>query len=229
VTTAAPARGDEEIQRDVLEELTWDDRLQPSEIGVTVKDGVVTLTGWVDSYMKKYAAERAAQRVRAVRAVVNNVEVRLPSSAERPDADLAAEAMRALTWDTQIPTENLEVAASKGQVTLHGEVQWEHERRAAEEAVRRLTGVRGITDVIKVRPWTKPSVEELKRKIKEALIRNVETDAERINVQVEDGKVTLTGTVRALFEKEAAALAAWLAPGITSVDNRIRVCPRDDD
>ncbi|HEV7896840.1 MAG TPA: BON domain-containing protein [Planosporangium sp.] len=229
MTTATLTRSDEEIQRDVLDELKWDCRLEPNEIDVAVKDGGVIVTGWVDSYLKKCAAESAAQRVRGVKSVVNNIEVRLPCSAERTNADLAAEAMRTLMWDTQIPTENLEVTASKGWVSLRGDVQWDHERRAAEQVIRRLAGVRGVNNLIKVQPWTKPSAEELKRKIKEALVRNVETDADRINVHVDGSKVTLTGTLRACSEKEMAELVAWLAPGITSVDNRIVVNLGDDD
>src|SRR5688500_20279827 len=121
-------RSDEEIQRDVLGELKWDARVQPNEIGVAVKDGIVTLTGWVDSYIKRWAAEEAAHRVRGVKAVANDVEVRLPTAAERTDADIAAAVVRALEWDAMIPIEKLDVTVSRGWVTLKGEVEWQFQR-----------------------------------------------------------------------------------------------------
>src|SRR5438105_9668291 len=140
VTTTKP-KTDEQIQRDVLAELKWDARVQPNEIGVSVKDGVVTLTGWVDSYTKKWAAEEDAHRVRGVKAVANDIEVRLPSSAERTDADIAAAIIRALEWDALVPIEKLNVTVAKGWVTLRGEVEWQYQKEDTERAVRRLTGV----------------------------------------------------------------------------------------
>src|SRR5258706_6448576 len=130
--TATPTRTDEQIQRDVLEELNWDARVQPNEIGVAVKDGIVTLTGWVDSFTKKWAAEDAAKRVRGVKAVANDIEVRLPFESERTDADLAAAAIRALEWDAAIPRDAVKVTVSKGRVTLEGEVEWEYQKEDAE-------------------------------------------------------------------------------------------------
>jgi osmotically-inducible protein OsmY len=225
VTAKTTTRTDEDIQRDVLEELKWDARVQPNEIGVAVKDGIVTLTGWVDSYVKKWAAERAALRVRGVKAVVNDIAIRLPSSAERTDADIAAEALRALKWDALIPTDRIQVTVEKGWVTLRGEVEWEYQKRAAERAVRRLAGARGVTNLITVRPRVTALPEELKRRIEEALVRNAETDARHITVYIEDGTVILSGTVHSWWEKEEAERVAWSAPGIISVDNRIVVEP----
>src|SRR4030095_3414753 len=169
-TTTNPS--DEQIQRDVLAELKWDARLQPNEVGVIVKDGILTLTGWVDSYSKKWAAEEAAHRVRGVKAVANEIEVRLPSTAERTDADIAAAVVRALEWDAFVPIEKLNVTVAKGWVTLRGEVEWQYQKEDTERAVRRLTGVRGVTNLLIVRPRVKPSPQELKRKIEDALVRS---------------------------------------------------------
>jgi len=218
---AVSARTDEQIQTDVLEELKWDARVRPNEIGVAVKDGIVTLTGWVDSYLKKIAAEEAAHRVQGVKAVANDIEVRLPSAAERTDADLAAAVLNALRWDTAIPTDRLDVTVSKGWVTLKGEVEYGFEKREAERAVRRLAGVRGVTNLIIVKPRVLPT--DLKAKIEQALVRNAETDAQRITVEVEGNKVILRGTVRSYAEKQAAEDAAWSAPGVSEVDNRIQI------
>jgi osmotically-inducible protein OsmY len=171
--TRIETRSDEEIQRDVLAELRWQPRVQPNGVGVIVKDGIVTVTGWVDSYLKKWAAEEAAYRVRGVKAV-NEVEVRLPSSAERPDADIAA-AVRALPLDT------LDVTVSKGWVTVRGEVEWHFQKEDAERAVRRLSGVRGVTNLIVVTP--RLITTELKEKIEQAPIRSAERDAQQITVE----------------------------------------------
>jgi len=225
MTASTMARTDEEIQRDVLAELKWDARVAPNEIGVAVKDGVVTLAGWVDSYSKKWAAERAAHRVRGVKAVANDIEVRLPASAEKPDPDIAAAVIRALEWDAFVPIENLEVTVSKGWVTLKGEVEWEFQRRAAERAVRRLSGVIGVTNLIMVRPRVTPSPAELKRQIEQALVRSAETDAEHITIRTEGSKVIVNGTVRSWAEREEAERVAWSAPGVTEVVNLITVRP----
>ncbi|GII25273.1 BON domain-containing protein [Planosporangium mesophilum] len=225
MTTAAEPRTDDQIQLDVIEELNWDARVQPNEIGVAVKDGIVTLMGWVDNYAKKWVAERITHHVRGVRAVANDIEVRLPSSAERTDADIAAAATHALEWDAFVPIENLEVTVSKGWVILRGEVGWEYERRAAERAVRRLAGVRGVTNLITVRPRIASSLEDLKQRIEHALVRSAATDAQQISVEVKGDQVVLTGTVRSWAEREEAERVAWSAPGVTHVDNRIVVTP----
>jgi osmotically-inducible protein OsmY len=179
----------------------------------------------VDNYTKKWAAEDAAHRVRGVKAVANDIEVRLPNSAERTDADIAAAVTRALEWDAFVPIEKLNVTVAKGWVTLRGEVEWQYQKEDAERAVRRLTGVRGVTNLLTVRPRVKPSSQELKRKIEEALVRSAETDAERITVEVQDNKVILKGTVHSWAERQEAERVAWSAPGVIAVENRITVIP----
>ena len=216
---AVSTRTDEEIQRDILEELKWDTRVRPNEIGVAVKDGIVTLTGWVDSYLKKMAAEEAAHRVRGVKAVVNDIEVRLPSSAERTDEDLAKAALNALQWQAGVPADKIDVTVSHGWVTLKGEVEYGFQKREAERAVERLSGVRGVINLIRVKPGLSPT--DLKQNIEQALIRNAEMDAKRITVEVQGSKVILYGTVRSYAEKKAAEEAAWAAPGVSEVENHI--------
>ena len=218
-TVVQGARTDEHIQRDVLSELRFEPRVQPNEIGVAVKDGVVTLAGWVDSYAKKWAAEEAAHRVRGVKAVANDIEVRLPTSAERTDPEIAAAAVKALEWDAAIPIDKLDVTVSKGWVTLRGAVEWQYQKQDAERVVRRLQGVRGISNLIAVRPRLSPTA--LKEKIEQALVRSAELDAGRISVKIEGSKVILEGTVRSWAERDEAERAAWAAPGVTAVDNRI--------
>jgi osmotically-inducible protein OsmY len=153
--------------------------------------------------------------------VANEIEIRLLSSAERTDADIAAAAARAVEWDALVPTDKVDVTVSKGHVTLKGEVEWQFQRYEAEWVVRRLTGVKGVINLITVNPRMTPS--ELKTKIQQALVRNVETDAQRITVDVDGSKVTLKGTVRSWAEKQDAERAAWAAPGVASVDNRIGI------
>lgn len=210
---------DEDIQADVLEELKWDTRVRPNEIGVAVKDGIVTLTGWADSYVQKMAAQDAAHRVYSVQAVANDIEVRLPGFAERTDADLAAAVMGALKWDAAVPTGNLDVTVSDGWVTLQGEVEYGFQKRDAERAVHRLSGIRGVSNQILVKPRLWPS--NLKQDIERALVRNAETDARQITVEVQDSKVILHGRVRSYVEKQEAEDSVWSAPGVGDVDNRL--------
>jgi len=219
MATATLNRTDQELQQDVLAELKWDAQIQPNEIGVSVKDGVVTLTGWVDSYLKKWSAEEAAHKVAGVKAVANDIEIKLAT--ERTDPDIAEAAVHALEWDAFVPSGKVQVTVSKGWVTLKGEVEWQYQKQDAERVVRRLTGVKGVTNLITVKPRVTPS--ELKKKIEDALVRNAEIDANKITVEVQGSKAVLRGRVRAWAEKEEAARVAWSAPGISSVENLITV------
>src|ERR1700730_1288214 len=152
IGTVTETRTDTQIQQDVLAELKWEPRVAPNEVGVSVKEGVVTLTGWVDTYVKRWAAEDAAHRVRGVKAVANDIEVRLPSTDERTDADLAKAVVRAIETDAYVPIDKLDVTVSKGWVTLKGTVEWQFEKEDAERAVRRLTGIKGVTNLITIKP-----------------------------------------------------------------------------
>ena len=215
---------DDMIQLDVLNELKWDARVRPNEIGVAVKDGVATLTGRVDSFAKKLAAEEAAHRVPGVVAVANEIEVRLPGTDRKTDTDIAEAAVHALEWDVFIPADRVRVTVSNGLVTLEGAVNWQYQKDDAERVVRRLSGVTGVLNLIKVQPL-EPAPADLKRRIEDALVRSAETDAKRISVEVKGNRVVLKGTVRSWAEREEAARVAWLAPGVTAVDNQINVNP----
>jgi osmotically-inducible protein OsmY len=219
--TVAGARTDAEIQKEVLEELKWDPRVQPNEIGVIVKNGVVTLTGTVDAYSKRWAAEEAALRVRGVKAVANDVEVRLVRTEQKSDEDIAKAVVRALEWDAVVPADKIEVTVSNGWVTLKGEVEWHYQKLDVERVVRRLTGVTGVTNLITVTPRVSP--QELKQRIEKALVRTAETDAKNITVEVDGDAVILKGTVRSWAERQEAERVAWSAPGVAHVDNRITV------
>ncbi|HEX5596416.1 MAG TPA: BON domain-containing protein [Micromonosporaceae bacterium] len=223
MTTASTIRSDEDLQRDVLAELAWDAQIQPNEIGVVVAEGVVTLTGWVESYARKWAAEQAAHRVRGVRAVANDVQVRLTGSAERTDEEIALAATRGLEWDSFVPVERLDVTVSNGWLMLRGEVEWHYQKRAAERAVRRMSGVRGVTNLINVRPHPTPSRDDLSGRIRDALMRSAETDADLITIEVMDDTVVLQGTVRSWSERQEAERIAWSAPGVAEVESRLTV------
>jgi osmotically-inducible protein OsmY len=221
MTIAAANYTDAEIQRDVQAELKWEPRVQATEIGVAVKDGVVTLTGWVDSYSKRWAAEEAAHRVRGVKAVANDIEVRLGVGEERTDSEIAAAAVRALQWDALLVPEKIDVTVSKGWVTLKGTVEWQYKKSEAERVVRNLAGVKGVINLIDVKPKAQPA--EIKKQVEQALVRSAQTDAQNITVEVEGSKVILKGKVRSWAERQEAERAAWRAPGVATVDNRITI------
>jgi osmotically-inducible protein OsmY len=219
-------RTDADLQLNVLAELAWDTRVGPNEIGVIVKDGVVTLTGWVDSYPKRLAAREAALRVDGVKAVADEIEVRLLGVAARTDADIAAAARQALERDADLPVEHIDITVSKGVVTLQGEVDWWYQVEDAERVIGRLKGVRKVINLLTIRPRPRPSPAQLKQDIENALVRSAEIDAHRIQVDVrEDGTVILNGTVRSWVEREEAERVAWRGAGVTKVDNHITIKP----
>ena len=211
---------DMQLQHDVAEELGWEPSIRDNDIAVAAKDGVVTLSGFVDSYAEKFAAERAAERVSGVRAIATELEVRLPTSKKRPDSDIAHAALAALRWDTQVPDERLRVKVDDGWVLLEGDVEWQFQKDAATRAVRYLTGVKGVGNLIEVKPRV-VSTFEVSRKIKDALRRTAEHDADRITVEASGGKITLRGSVRSWAERQDAERAAWAAPGVTTVDDEL--------
>jgi osmotically-inducible protein OsmY len=216
-------KSDSDIERDVKEELSWNPDLDASDIAVSVKNGVLTLAGFVKSYAEKYEAEAAAKRVAGVVAVANDLEVRMPSVDERPDPDLARDAVAAIKSQLPISSEKIKVIVKNGWITLEGEVEWQYQRATAEHAVRRIKGIKGVTNLIQIKPHAEPS--EIKRKIQEAFRRNAEVDANRIVVETDGGVVTLKGTVRSWIEREEAERAAWAAPGVTNVIDEIVVSP----
>jgi osmotically-inducible protein OsmY len=216
-------RSDSEVERDVKDELAWDPDLDATDIAVSVKKGVVTLTGFAKSYTDKYEAEAAAKRVAGVVAIANDIEVRLPSVDERPDPEIARDAVAAIKSQLPISSEKIKVVVKNGWITLEGQVEWQYQRSAAENAVRRIKGVKGVINSVQLKPHTEPS--EIKRKIQEAFRRNAEVDANRIVVEADGGVVTLKGTVRSWIEREEAERAAWAAPGVTSVVDQIVVSP----
>jgi osmotically-inducible protein OsmY len=190
---------------------------------VSVKKGVVTLTGFVKNYLDKYEAEAAAKRVAGVVGVANDIEVRMPNVDERPDPDIARDAVAALKAQLPFSSEHIKVVVKSGWVTLEGRVEWQYQKKTPESAIRGIKGVKGVSNLIVLKPSAKPS--QIKQKIMDAFKRNAEVDANRIQIEANESSVILKGTVRSWMEREEAERVAWSAPGVTNVEDRIVVAP----
>lgn len=216
-------KSDAQLRSDILAELNWEPAINATEIGVIVKDGVVTLTGHLDSYAHKRAAERAAQRVRGVKALATELAVKLGAGYERTDADIALAAEHALEWNVLVPEDRIRAMAEKGWITLSGEVDWEYQRATAEKAVRDLLGVTGVSNLVTVKP--KFDASDVANKIHDALARQADREAKKIEIVVNGAEVTLRGKVHSWAERTAAQGAAWSAPGVARVVNNLVVEP----
>ena len=214
-------RLDSDIRRDVEDELRWDPDIDATDIAVAVNSGVVALTGFVRSYSQRTQAERDAKRVAGVVGVANDIEVRLPVIDQRPDPDIVRDAVSALKSELPYSSENIKVIAKDGKITLEGSVEWNYARERAENAVKRVRGVKGVTNSITLKPKVAPY--EVRRKIEDAFRRSAEVDASRITVEANGSEVILRGTVKSWAEREEAERAAWAAPGVTKVDNRVTI------
>lgn len=212
---------DEELRRHVLDALEFDPRIDASGIGVAASAGVVTLTGHVSSYSEKYDAERIVSHLKGVKGIAQDLEVRTALQQENSDDELARRAISSIGWNVSIPDDKIQVKVQQGWVTLSGHVGWHYQRAAAESAVRRLSGVKGVSNLISLEAGV--PVADIKAHIQNALKRSAELEAGDIQVSVQDRKVTLTGTVRSWADRHTAELAAWSTPGVTGVDDRLDI------
>jgi osmotically-inducible protein OsmY len=209
------------LRQTIVDELDFEPSVDAANIGVAVDNGVVTLTGHVASYAEKIAAERAVERVKGVRAIAENIEVRYPGHKQTADDEIAERALSIIGWNVQVPKDSVKIKVEKGRVTLEGVVDWRFQREAAESAVRQLSGVVGVSNLIEIKPNVAP--REIKQKILDALKRNAELEADSIRVNVTEGNVVLEGNVRAWYERGIAEQAAWSAPGVRAVQDHLAI------
>lgn len=212
---------DTEVQKDVMEELKWDPFLNAAQIGVAVKNGVVTLSGKVDTYLKKISAEKAAKRVSGVKAVAEDIQVGDSVGYRKTDTEIAEAVLNALKWSTAVRDEKIKIKVEDGIVKLEGEVEWEFQRQNAKEMIENLIGVRSVVNLITLK--SKVSVAEIQKKIMAAFHRNATIDSKQIKTEVIGNKVILSGKVRSFAEKEDAEFAAWAAPGVMIVENNLKI------
>lgn len=214
-------KNDQQLQQDVMDELKWDPILNASEIGVSVKHGVVTLNGYVNSYSKKIAAENAAKRVKGVSAVAEDIEVRLGLTNERNDTQIAEAALDALKWNSNIPHEQIQIKVENGWITLEGEAEWQYQKDAAANAVRDITGVRGISNLIMLTPKIDATVIE--KNIRRALQRSADIEANNIDIKTIGNKVILKGKARSWAERNEIERATWSSPGVTEIEDDLLI------
>lgn len=214
-------KSDTELLRDVSEELKWDPRIVDDEIGISVRSGVVTLTGSVPTFAQKLAAVESVERVAGVRAVAQELTVKVYEWSRQSDTDLAHQILNTLAWDIEVPHEKIKARVEDGWVTLEGEVDWQFQRNAAERVVRYLIGVKGVSNLLTIK--TSASKQDVTQHIKDALRRSADADSKQIHVAANGSTVTLTGTVRSWSEKADAERAAWSTSGVTAVDDRIAI------
>lgn len=212
---------DSDLRQDVIDELEFEPSIDSADIGVAVEDGTVTLTGHVPTYSQKRTAENIVKRVKGVRAIAQEIEVRTIGSHITADDEIAKRAVNSLLWNSSIPRDSVQIKVENGHVALSGKVKWYFEKLAAEKAVRNLTGVKSISNLISIEPSVRPT--DVRQSIENALRRDAELEAKRIHVKVEDRKVILDGKVRTWAERDAAERAAWAAPGVSSVVDHIAI------
>jgi osmotically-inducible protein OsmY len=215
---------DKDLKQHVQSALDWEPSLDTSDVGVSVDEGVATLRGNVRSYVEKLTAERVALRVFGVKGVANDLIVRLPSAFERTDTDIAQTAVAALKWSSSVPEDHVTVTVADGWLTLNGALDWQYQKDAAARAVRDLVGVKGVTNNILLQP-PRVATADVREKIEEAFKRSAELDARRITVTAENGSVILSGNVHTWAERQEAERAAWAAPGVKQVQDRLAVIP----
>jgi osmotically-inducible protein OsmY len=212
---------DKVLRQFIIDDLNFEPSIDSANIGVAVEKGVVTLSGHVASYAEKIAAERAVQRVRGVKAIAQEIEVRYPDQAKRSDDEIAQRALNILKWSVQVPADRIQVKVEKGWITLTGAVPWQYQRLAAESAVRKLSGIVGVTNLIEIEIKPHVAASDVQRKITDSLKRNAEVEADSIRVVVDNDKVILEGKVKTWYERGLAKRAAWSAPGVTMVEDRL--------